>query len=258
MIRSPLIIGHRGASLEAPENTLAAFQMALDAGCDGVEFDVQLSRDGVPVVIHDYDLRRTGLSTERIGDLTSQELSQIDVGSWFNAKFPGRSSPSFADETVPSLSSVLALLHGTDALIYIELKCTADSGYTELAQAVCRSIRDSPLLSQMIIKSFYLPALTVVRSIIPDIQTAALFSPRIVDFFRRRLYILSFAKQFGATQISVHHSLITHRLGTLAAEAGMPVTIWTADDVRWIERSRKFGIRAIITNDPTKLLNARG
>ena len=88
MTDAPLIIGHRGASAHAPENTLAAFRMAIDAGADGIEFDVQLAKDGVPVVIHDFDLKRTGAYDVRVADLTSAELSGVDAGSWFNAVHP--------------------------------------------------------------------------------------------------------------------------------------------------------------------------
>jgi len=92
MDRGPLIIAHRGASAHAPENTLAALQLAVDAGAEGVEFDVRLARDGVPVVIHDETLARTALRPERVSDLTSDRLNQIDVGSWFNTKYPNKIS----------------------------------------------------------------------------------------------------------------------------------------------------------------------
>ncbi|MEO7659593.1 MAG: glycerophosphodiester phosphodiesterase family protein [Pyrinomonadaceae bacterium] len=258
MSRSPLIIGHRGASLHAPENTLAAFQMALDSGCDGVEFDVQLSRDGVPVVIHDFDLRRTGRRPDKIVDLHAKELNKIDVGSWFNAKFPFRSLPLFEDETIPRLSQVLDLLADSNGLIYIELKCERLTEVEPLARAVCDAIRDSPNLAKMIVKSFRLEAIPIVREHLPEVQTAALFSPRIANFMRSRKHILRIAQEFGATQISVHQALITRQLVSLAAEFGMPVTVWTADDPKWIERSRLFGIRSVITNDPAKLIKIRG
>ncbi|HET6851924.1 MAG TPA: glycerophosphodiester phosphodiesterase family protein, partial [Pyrinomonadaceae bacterium] len=84
---TPLIIGHRGASAVAPENTIAAFKEAIAVGADGVEFDVRLTRDRVPVVIHDSTLRRTAGLQRRVADLTWAELEQVDVGSWFDRKF---------------------------------------------------------------------------------------------------------------------------------------------------------------------------
>lgn len=254
---APLIIGHRGASAHAPENTLVAFQMAFDAGADGVEFDVQLAKDGVPVVIHDATLERTGLRREKAADLTSKELGLIDVGSWFNKKFPKRANPDFAGETVPTLTQVLNLLTESNGLIYIELKC-GDTDFESLAKAVCDVIRDSPMLRRIIVKSFKLAAIPVVRCHLPDVQTAALFEPTIMDFLRRRRHILAIACEFGADQISLHYSLVTRNLVSLAAKAQMPVTIWTADDPKWVKRCSKIGIRALITNDPAKLIAAHG
>jgi glycerophosphoryl diester phosphodiesterase len=251
--RMPLIIGHRGASAHAPENTIAAFRMALDAGADGVEFDVQLAKDGVPVVIHDADLVRTGFANKKIVELTSKELGQVDVGSWFNSKFPKRAAEEFSRETVPTLASVLNLVKGFSGLVYIELKCD-DDDFVQLARAVCEVIRDSPLLPQMIVKSFKLAAIPEVRCRLPQVQTAALFAPEIMHFLRRRKHIIAMAREFGADQISLHHSLATGKLVNLAAQAAMPVTVWTADDPKWLHRCRKLGIGALITNDPAKLI----
>lgn len=256
MKRRPLIVGHRGASTHAPENTLAAFQMAIGAGADGVEFDVQLAKDGIPVVIHDPTLERTGLRTGAVADLTSRELSNITVGAWFNAKFPPLADPAFERETVPTLEQVLDLLAGFDGLIYIELKCGGHD-FAKLATAVCGVIRDSPLLSQIVVKSFNLEAIPTVRNQLPEVQTAALFEPKWTDFLKGRNHLLAIARDFGAAQISIHYSLITRKLASLASEAQMPVTIWTVDDPKWIKRAQDLGIRTIITNDPAKLLAYR-
>ena len=256
MGRQPLIIGHRGASSHAPENTLAAFQMAIDAGADGIEFDVQLAKDGVPVVIHDATLFRTGLRPESIAELTSKQLAKIDVGSWFNAKYPKLANAAFSRETVLTLAQVLELCRDFEGLIYIELKVNVPD-YVSLAAAVCDVIRDSPQLSQMIVKSFKLGAIPEVRHRLPAVQTAALFEPTILDYLRRRKYMIALAHEFGAHQISLHYSLVTPKLTALAATAHMPVTIWTADNPKWVRRCQKLGIRAVITNDPAKLIAAR-
>ena len=257
MQKLPLIIAHRGASAHAPENTLAAFRMAVSAGADGVEFDVQLSKDGVPMVIHDYNLKRTGLRPERVADLNAKQLGKIDIGSWFNAKYPKRARPEFVDETVMTLAELLTLLKNFEGLLYIELKAEGDN-YRELAAAVCDVIRDSPQLPQMIVKSFKLAAIPEVRRLLPEVQTAALFAPQILDYLRRRKYILALAHEFGAQQISLHHSLVTKKLTALAAAANMPVTIWTSDNPKWLQKCIKLGIRSIITNEPQRILAARG
>ena len=252
MTNSPLIIGHRGASAYAPENTLAAFQMALDAGADGLEFDVQLAKDGVPVVIHDSDLRRTGLRDDLVADLTSRQLGKIDVGAWFNKKHPKRARPEFLRSTVPTLSQALKLQENTSGKVYIEIK-SEDSNAKQLAEAVCDLIRDSPMLPRIIVKSFRLGVIAEVRCLLPQVQTAALFEPSIMTILRRKRHIIAMAREFGADQISLHRSLATPKLTALANQAGLPVTVWTVDGPKWISRCRKLGIRSLITNDPAKM-----
>ena len=256
MTAKPLIIAHRGASSHAPENTLASFQMAIDAGADGVEFDVRLAKDGVAVVIHDATLKRTGLRSGKVADFTSKQLGKIDVGSWFNAKMPQKASAAFAMQTVPTLAQTLDWMKAAEGLIYIELKTTPQN-VAELSKAVCDLIRNSPMLPRIIIKSFRLAVISEVRKYLPDVQTCALFSPSITKFLRRRKHIVAMAQEFGAHQISLHRSLVTRKLIALAGEARIPVTVWTADDPKWIARSGELGIRALITNDPGKLSEAR-
>lgn len=253
MTRTPLIIAHRGASVHAPENTMAAFQMAIDYGADGVEFDVQLAKDGVPVVIHDDNLRRTGGRNDRVADLTSKQLAEVDVGSWFNVKHPKLVQEAFANQGVPTLGRVLNLLSDSHGPIYIELKAD-ESSFRPLAAAVCDLIRDSPLLPRMIVKSFRLAAIPEVRCRVPAVQTAALFEPSIMTILRRRGHIIAIAREFGSHQISLHASLATPRLAALANDAGLPVTVWTTDDPKWIERCRRRNIGALITNDPAAML----
>lgn len=252
-IKRPLIVAHRGASAHAPENTLAAFLMAIEAGAEGVEFDVRLAKDGVPVVIHDSSLLRTAKLKTKVSELTSKELSEINVGSWFNRRFRTKARPEFANETVPTLQQTLTLLKDFRGAIYVELKADTYT-FRELSAAVCNVIRDSPLLPQIIVKSFKLAAIPEVKHLLPEVQTAALFAVDVMLLIRKREVIVTLAREFGADRISVHHSLVSPRLAQMAAEAGMPVTVWTVDDPFWIARRRNFGIDAIITNDPAKML----
>src|SRR4026209_3025795 len=125
---TPLIIGHRGASAVAPENTMAAFKEAIAAGADGIEFDVRLTRDGVPVVIHDSTLHRTGGLPDRIVDLTLSEVAKVDVGSWF-ARKQYLPAGTFANETVPSLAQLLTLFQSNNSMLYLEMKCDSAAEY---------------------------------------------------------------------------------------------------------------------------------
>jgi glycerophosphoryl diester phosphodiesterase len=256
MSARPLIIGHRGDSAHAPENTLAALQMAVDKGADGVEFDVRMSGDNVPVVIHDATLERTGGRQAMVAELTADELAKIDVGSWFNAKYERHANSAFASETVPDLQTVLERLRNFSGLIYVEIKC-GPAGNDRLVKVVCEILRDSPQLPQFIVKSFTLSAIAKVRCHLPEVQTAALFAPGIMDFLRRKKHIVALAGEFGAHQLSLHRSLAGRGLISRAADAGMPVTVWTANKTRWIKHCRDLGIKAVITNDPAKMIAAR-
>src|SRR5690349_3043260 len=136
-MQSPLIIGHRGASAHAPENTMASFRLALEVGADGIEFDVRLSREGGPFVIHDDNLRRTGLDPRRVADLNASELKQIDVGKWFDPI-------SSVNEPIPTLKDVLHLFESRQGLLYLEMKCDG-SEREKLASACCADLNNSIL-----------------------------------------------------------------------------------------------------------------
>ncbi|CAN5328146.1 glycerophosphodiester phosphodiesterase family protein [soil metagenome] len=252
----PLIIGHRGASAHAPENTLAALNMAIMAGADGVEFDVRLASDGVPVVIHDADLRRVARRDTAVSQLTSAELGCIDVGSWFNSAFPGKASPAYSDEAIPTLERVLGLVPEITGPVYVELKSDIkDSG--QLVRACCKLLCDPSLLPKIIVKSFDLEALKQIRYELLHVKTAALFEPGVKTVFRRRANLVDMAAECGAGHISLHWSLVNRRLIEAAKNARMPVTVWTVEHPRWIEKAREMGISSLITNDPAKLLGVR-
>jgi glycerophosphoryl diester phosphodiesterase len=252
--RRPLIIAHRGASALAPENTLAAFALAIDAGADGVEFDVRLSSDGMPVVIHDATLARTAAIDKRVAELTAEQLSRLDAGSWFNSARPTLARSEFASEGVPSLQAALSLLQNINGPIYIELKCEREREVSPLVDAVCREISGSPLLERIILKSFRLGAIPQARAILPGVRTAALFAPQVMRLLRKEKYLINIAEELGADHLSVHKSLASRKFLRKATRRGMPVTVWTVNTTRWIPRAAKRGFYAVITDDPSKLL----
>jgi glycerophosphoryl diester phosphodiesterase len=240
----PLIIGHRGASAVAPENTMAAFREAIAAGADGIEFDVRLTRDGVPVVIHDSTLRRTGGLNQRIADLTEQDLSKVDVGSWFK---PG----SFANETVPRLGDVFELFAANNLSLYLEMKCDSPVEYGPLAEACSRMIDEYALKARVVVECFQLPALGILKEIDSNIKTAALF-----DRVPMGQSIVARATDIGAMAVALHHRLARKDLVGKSKQAGLHVAVWTVDDPIWIDRARATGINALITNDPKRMLNS--
>jgi glycerophosphoryl diester phosphodiesterase len=255
---TPLIIGHRGASAVAPENTMAAFREAIAVGADGIEFDVRLTRDNVPVVIHDSTLRRTGGLPQRVADLTQSELAKIDVGTWFARK---RNLPpgSFAHEAVPSLTELFTIFQSNNSTLYLEMKCDSAAEYVPLAQACCRLIAEHALKERVLIECFQLPALRIVREIDSNIKTVALFEPSISNpSVLSDQSIIKKATDAGAAAVALHHRLARRSLVEKAKDTGMHVAVWTVEDRVWIERARAIGIDALITNDPAKMIAARG
>jgi glycerophosphoryl diester phosphodiesterase len=249
-------IAHRGASAHAPENTLAAFQMAIAAGADGVEFDVRLAKDGIPVVIHDRTLKRLAGRKDAVGDLTSAELARVGVGSSFNRRRPKRARNEFASLGVPTLREVLDLYAEGDATIHIELKLEKKREVTPLVAGVCDAIKDLDLLPRVIISSFRLAALSEAKFVLPAVVTSALFAPSVMNVLKRRRHMIMVARAFQADGISPHRSLVTPKLARLAAEMGIPITVWTVDDPKWLARCRKLGIGALMTNDPAGMLRS--
>lgn len=255
-ILRPLIVGHRGASALAPENTLAAFQRAVNDGADGIEFDVRLAKDGEAVVFHDQTLNRTTPLSAKISDLTSGELSAVDAGSWFRRMAGDRNGNGFSKETVPTLSRTLGFLQDFTGVIYIELKCD-ERDHIKLTEAVCRTIRNSNISSKIVVKSFRLAVIPHVKLLAPEVTTAALFAPKIMTILRKEKHLVRLAAEFGADELSIHYSLATRKLMQKAEKHGLPVAIWTADNPRWVKRALKLGLKAIITNDPGRLLARR-
>ena len=251
----PLILGHRGASAVAPENTLAAFSRAIQDGADGIEFDVRLSSDGVAVVIHDDTLNRTGLISDAVSSLTAAQLQQIDVGSWFSKRTGNQTR---ANETIPTLSTVFDLFASYNAVLYVELKCTEPQG-PALAEAVVRQIDEHQMRKRVVVESFALPAITEVKRIDSRVRTAALFEPRLSKPLStlRTQTILKLARQHFADEIALHHTLARARVVQAAEDDGFEVVVWTVDDVTWIEKARANGIKALISNNPRVMVEAR-
>jgi glycerophosphoryl diester phosphodiesterase len=245
-----LIIGHRGASAVAPENTMAAFREALAVGADGIEFDVRLTRDGVPVVIHDSTLRRTGGLPHRVADLTWAEISKIDVGSWF--------AGTFANETVPSLAELLTLFQSNNSTLYLEMKGDSPAEQRPLAEACVKVIDEHSLRERVVVECFQLPALKILKEIDPDIKTVALFEPAFTKpSVLSDQRIINQAKNVGAVALALHHRLARESLVQKAKAAGLHVAVWTVDDPAWIERAQAIGIDALITNNPAVMLGHR-
>ena len=262
MSSMPLILGHRGASAVAPENTLAAFSRAILDGAEGIEFDVRLSRDGVPMVIHDASLKRTALIDSLVCDLTSEQLQKIDVGSWFTrASFERRThspGPSYSGEKLPTLAQVFELFNANSGLLYLEMKSDVNEG-AELAAAVVKRIHESDIANRVVVESFDLPAIAEIKRIDSGIRTAALFEPKLSRPIStiRRLKIVNLAQRVGADEIALHYTLAGPGVVERAREHGLEVVVWTVDGPQWIGLAHSLGIKALISNDLATMVQHR-
>jgi glycerophosphoryl diester phosphodiesterase len=256
MSDQPLIIGHRGASAIAPENTLAAFTRAIQDGADGIEFDVRLSQDGVAVVIHDATLARTALIDGVVAELPAQVLARTDVGSWFSPP-PNTHNVDFSMEKLPSLEQVFDLFAGSHALLYLEMK--SQPGERLAAAEVAGAIRKHAIAERVIVSSFDLSLVKAVKAIDSAIRTAALFEPRVShpSTLLRRIRLVELAKACEADEICLHHSLASSRLTKHARSSQLEVVVWTVDNPAWIELARSREVKALMTNDPASMARYR-
>lgn len=232
----PLIIGHRGAAAVAPENTLASFERAMQDGADGIEFDVRLSRDAVPVVIHDPTLTRTASINREVAKMSAAELAPFDV---------------------PNLHEVLIQFKQRDALLNVEMK--SEQGELALANAVVQAIQNESMATKVIVSSFDMTLISEVKRIDNSIRTAALFEPRISRPFDlvRKLKLIDVARAHDADAIALHHRLVSSPMVEKARQSGLEVVIWTVDNPQWVARARTLGIKALITNNPAVMVASR-
>ncbi len=254
----PLIIGHRGASAVAPENTLAAFSRALADGADGLELDVHLARDGVPVVVHDSNLRRTGLCMGAVAEMTSKELSEVDAGSWFNRMKPRFARPEYSHERVPTFAEVLSFVNqnsmpASRPILYVELKGGRAVVSRELVESSINLVRQHGVCAEVRIISFDLKAVALAKQIDPAVRTGALFAPKAGRFAMIGNRMLASAQDCGAEEILLHRLLATRRLIELFLENNLSPVVWTVSHPAWLRRATTWGIRALITNNPARL-----
>ncbi|MFV0389464.1 MAG: glycerophosphodiester phosphodiesterase [Pyrinomonadaceae bacterium] len=247
----PLIVAHRGASGDAPENTIAAFRLAREVGAEGIEFDVRISADKVPFVFHDSDLKRICKIDAKFNRLTAAEISTLDAGSWFK-----RGSKNFAGENVPRFDDTLDFLSDYEGVIFIEIK-GKHGEIEETVKAIAPVINNSALKPQIIVKSFKSEAISPLRKYCPDVKVAGLFARKIIPVLNSKARLVEHAKELGVDELSLHHSLAKRSLMARAKAETLPVAVWTNDRKRFVAQAAKLGIRYILTNYPEKLLKKR-
>lgn len=245
----PLNIGHRGAAGEAPENTFAAFELALRQGADGIEFDVHLSADGVPVVIHDARLERTTSASGRVGRETAAALRRLDAGSWFNRRFPARARARYAGLKIPLLIEALAWVRQRRCLAFLEIKQGRLTLYPRIEERVLDEIERSGVQPYLTVISFHRPTLGRLRQLDSRI-------PLGIDFTRPLLAVRR-ARALRATSVLPHWAFVSPRFIRRAHQAGLRVIAWDADQPQEMKRALVNGVDGVVTRYPALFAELR-
>jgi glycerophosphoryl diester phosphodiesterase len=240
----PFVLAHRGDLTHAPENTLPAFQQAIQKGADGVELDVKLTSDGHVIVFHDLTVERTSNGTGRVAQLTLEELRKLDAGSWFNEKFRGTK--------VPLLEEVFETV-GRDKLINIELT-NYSSPRDGLVDKVCELIKRHNNQGQVLFSSFFASNLKRAAQLLPETPRGLLALPGLAGIWAR-----SFGFMFGEYQaLHPHISNVDRQQVQRAHRLNRRVHVWTANTPDEVNQLKEWGVDGIFTDDPQTALRALG
>ncbi len=226
------VTAHRGASLQAPENSMAAFDEAYAAGTDYVELDVQRTRDGAIVVIHDGDLMRMGGDPRKVRNLTLAEIQAIDIGS--------KRGPRYAGERVPTLTEVIDFARGKFR-VNIELKYNVPD--ERLAAAVVTLLREKQFLDQVVITSLDHASLRQVERLQPNLDTGLIVTAAVGNVVKT-----------DADFVSLSSARATATLVKQARAAGKQVHVWTVNKPDVMLRMIERDVDNIITDDPATLV----
>jgi glycerophosphoryl diester phosphodiesterase len=235
-----LVIAHRGFSGAAPENTLLAFRKAIEIGSDMIELDIQLSKDGKIVVIHDESLERTTNGHGKVADHTLQEIKKLDAGSWFGAEFSG--------ERIPTLQEVLDLAKGR-VLVNIEIKNPTHGQYpiTELADKSLQAVKKAGMLDRLIFSSFNPVSLEYMQKKEPRAWMALLFHRPWNSFLE-----MTSGKKYEVLNLRNIH-LTQEKISQVHKEE-LKVNVYTVNTEEELEQFVRWRADGIITNYPDRLI----
>ncbi len=234
--KKPLVAAHRGASGYAPENTVAAFNLALKMGADAIELDVHLSKDGVPVIIHDPRLERTTSGTGLVYDHTVQELKEFDTGSWFD--------PAFAVERMLTLEETLQWARGKTSLL-IEIK-NSPMKYKGIAEKVLTLAQKHGMTKYVEVFSFDHNLSLRIRKLSPGVLTGVCYAADPITH-------AALAVRAKANLIHPNVNYCTPKAVSEAHKKGLWVAVWTVNDTEIAQRLAELGVDIIKTDFPDKI-----
>lgn len=252
------IIAHRGASGHAPEHTIAAFDIAIEMGAEYLEFDVQLTADGVPIVFHDLVSTRRLRGIDGHGDISEMTFAQLrdaDSGSWFNEDVSAGSA-SFEGQSLLTLSEVLDRYRHL-ARFAIELKSKDDSK-SGIEWKVLRTLADHRLLGEsgcVVVMSLSVVSPARMYSLAPGVDLVQLFYEHedAAEMLGRLRHVRRYAGRIGP-----HHTQVTEELVQTAHAEGLGVWTWAVNETDEMERLLADGVDGIITDFPDRLRSVLG
>lgn len=238
-------IAHRGFSSKFPENTMLSFQKAIEISADWIELDVTLSKDNIPVVIHDDTLDRTSNGKGLVQKYSLKQLKTFDFGSWKNRRF--------AEEKIPTLEEVLKLIHNQSIHLNIEIKSSAykkkDSSHS-IERQVLFLVKKYKLMGRVVISSFEPKVLTRLRSLSTKIRLAYLIEPGYEKIMPDPI---SFVKEIKADSLNIHKSQIRSRLFQKIRAEKIPTYVYTVNTLVEFRKMIGLGIAGVFTNYPDRL-----
>ncbi len=247
----PLILAHRGASAYAPENTIGAFRLAHELGADGIELDVQLTRDKIPIVLHDDTVDRTTNGKGRVSDLTIAEIALLDAGGWKTEDYRGEPIPTLAQVFDGLADWLRPVGHARPCLINVELK--TEYFFTDgLEQQVLNVIARYGLQDRILLSSFSPLSLHRARSINRSLPRGMLYDSTLPLHLRKAWL------RFWADPQAMHPEapMIDTAYMSWAQQKKLQVNAWTVDDPAEAQRLAALGVHAIITNRPDVIRDA--
>jgi len=243
-LSQPVIFAHRGASAHAPENTLAAFELALAQNADGIELDVKLSADEQVVVVHDPTVKRTTAYDGRVKDLSLGQLQTLDAGSFFSEKFRG--------EKIPTLEEVFETI-GNRSFINVELTNYNTPG-DQLVEKVCMAVQKFGLQNRVMFSSFLASNLSKARGYLPEVPRGLLALNGLMGAWAR-----SFGFAFGKYQaLHPHLKDVTSQQVQRVHRLNRRIHVWTVNKAEDMRRLFHWGVDAIFTDDPQLAVQVRG
>ncbi len=230
-----LVIAHRGASGNAPENTLAAFKKAVALGATFIETDLQLSRDARFVAIHDATVNRTTNGQGAVHEMTLADLRRLDAGSWFGSEFAG--------ERIPTLEEIFEFSKKNDVVFYLEIKPVGSWGGEH---ALIGALRESGEIARTVVISFDAAILLSLRNIEPTLMTGLLYDGLIENPLDKAVAI-------GARQLAVRGDLVTPAMLAEAQKKDLQVLCWTVNHPAHMRMLMAAGVDGIMTDYPERL-----